>query len=168
MGKVRKAIDSVHIDVVYVLIASYSLSLVDAIDTLATLGNSTEFARVYVLIQNLDIERDINVSVFETNIRGKASAPIPANRSSTAAETGCWMRSPLLIITICLLVIGGLLSAHLLAKRMNVPVNATWPCTGPLLDLAVALADKILPGRSTGTSIVLTLMHVFTRRLRLF
>ncbi len=42
----------------------------DAIDTLATLGNHTEFARVYTIIQNLDIERDINVSVFETNIRG--------------------------------------------------------------------------------------------------
>lgn len=50
--------------------SSYSLSLVDAIDTLATLDNSTEFSRVYTLIQNLDIERDINVSVFETNIRG--------------------------------------------------------------------------------------------------
>lgn len=51
--------------------SSYSLSLVDAIDTLATLGNTTEFARVYQLIQHLDIERDINVSVFETNIRGE-------------------------------------------------------------------------------------------------
>ncbi len=49
---------------------SYSLSLVDAIDTLATLENRTEFARVYSLIQNLDLERDINVSVFESNIRG--------------------------------------------------------------------------------------------------
>ena len=46
------------------------MSLVDAIDTLATLGNSTEFSRVYTIIQSLDIERDINVSVFETNIRG--------------------------------------------------------------------------------------------------
>ncbi|CAF2322007.1 unnamed protein product [Rotaria sp. Silwood2] len=92
---------------------SYSLSLVDAIDTLAVLGNSTEFARVYTIIQNLDIERDINVSVFETNIR----------------------------------VIGGLLSAHLLAKRMNVPINSTWPCTGPLLDLAIVIANKLLPGK---------------------
>ncbi|CAF3863708.1 unnamed protein product [Adineta steineri] len=98
---------------------SYSLSLVDAIDTLATIGNSTEFARVYILIQNLDIERDINVSVFETNIR----------------------------------VIGGLLSAHLLAKRMNVSVSATWPCTGPLLELAVALANKLLPAFDTATGI---------------
>ncbi|UJR24934.1 hypothetical protein I4U23_006298 [Adineta vaga] len=98
---------------------SYSLSLVDAIDTLATIGNATEFARVYRIIQNLDIERDINVSVFETNIR----------------------------------VIGGLLSAHLLAKRMDVPVNSSWPCTGPLLDIAVALANRVLPAFDTATGI---------------
>ncbi|CAF4654030.1 unnamed protein product, partial [Rotaria magnacalcarata] len=49
------------------------------------------------------------------------------------------------------LVIGGLLSAHLLAKRMNVSVNSTWPCTGPLLDLAVALANKLLPAFDTET-----------------
>ena len=64
---------SLDIAVDRLLNSSYSLSLVDAIDTLATLGNSTEFTRVYALIQNLDIERDINVSVFETNIRGKSS-----------------------------------------------------------------------------------------------
>lgn len=98
---------------------SYSLSLIDAIDTLATMENSTEFARVYKLVQNLDLERDINVSVFESNIR----------------------------------VIGGLLSAHLLAKRMNVPVDPSWPCTGPLLDLAVALAKKLLPAFDTATGI---------------
>lgn len=55
------------------LIYSYSLSLVHAIHTLATLDNRTEFARVYQLIQNLDLERDINVSVFESNIRGISS-----------------------------------------------------------------------------------------------
>jgi len=30
---------------------------------------------------------------------------------------------------------------------MDIPVNSTWPCTGPLLDLAVALAKKLLPGK---------------------
>lgn len=112
-------------DVAY-LIYSYSLSLVDAIDTLATLGNRTEFARVYQLIQNLDLERDINVSVFESNIRG--------------------ISSHFLLLSNDYLVIGGLLSAHLLAKRMDIPVNSSWPCEGPLLDLAVALAKKLLPG----------------------
>ncbi len=108
---------------------SYSLSLVDAIDTLATLGNRTEFARVYSLIQNLDLERDINVSVFESNIRSNYF------RFFVRYELNFY------------LVIGGLLSAHLLAKRMDIPVNSTWPCSGPLLDLAVALAKKLLPGK---------------------
>ena len=43
------------------------------------------------------------------------------------------------------LVIGGLLSAHLPAKRMNIPVNSSWSCQGPLLDLAVGFAKKVLP-----------------------
>ena len=53
------------------LFPSYSLTLVDSLDTLAVLGNYTEFRRVYhLLIKTLDFDRDINVSVFETNIRG--------------------------------------------------------------------------------------------------
>lgn len=35
------------------------------------MGNKTEFVRVAdILIDMLDFDRDINVSVFETNIRG--------------------------------------------------------------------------------------------------
>lgn len=35
------------------------------------MGNRTEFVRVAdILIDTLDFDRDINVSVFETNIRG--------------------------------------------------------------------------------------------------
>ncbi|CAF0738850.1 unnamed protein product [Didymodactylos carnosus] len=105
----------------------YSLSLVDALDTLAVLNNFTEFQRVYDLMKNIDIERDINVSVFETNIR----------------------------------VIGGLLSAHLLAKRMNVKVNSTWPCTGPLLDLAASLARKLLPAFDTMTGMPYGTVNLF-------
>jgi hypothetical protein len=51
---------------------SYSLTLIDALDTLAIMGNYTEFRRVAkLLISTLNFDRDINVSVFETNIRGK-------------------------------------------------------------------------------------------------
>lgn len=47
-----------------------SVTLVDALDTLAVLGNKTEFARVVDIIDsNLDLDSDVNVSVFETNIR---------------------------------------------------------------------------------------------------
>lgn len=49
---------------------SYSLTLIDALDTLAIMGNNTEFQRVVELLtakENFDA--NINVSVFETNIR---------------------------------------------------------------------------------------------------
>lgn len=50
---------------------SYSLTLIDALDTLAVMGNFTEFRRVVdILIKNADfVKNNINVSVFETNIR---------------------------------------------------------------------------------------------------
>lgn len=45
-----------------------------------------------------------------------------------------------------LLVVGGLLSAHLLAPRAGVTVEEGWPCQGPLLRLAVDAAERLLPG----------------------
>jgi len=51
---------------------SYSLTLIDAMDTLAIIGNYSEFRRIHnLLISSLDFDHDINVSVFETNIRGE-------------------------------------------------------------------------------------------------
>ena len=39
----------------------------------AVMGNDTEFRRVaQILIDSLNFNRDINVSVFETNIRGNS------------------------------------------------------------------------------------------------
>jgi hypothetical protein len=49
---------------------SYSLTLVDSLDTLLIMGNQTEFARASELVlNNLDLDRNLNISVFETNIR---------------------------------------------------------------------------------------------------
>uniref|UniRef100_H2YQP2 alpha-1,2-Mannosidase n=1 Tax=Ciona savignyi TaxID=51511 RepID=H2YQP2_CIOSA len=49
---------------------SFSLTLIDALDTLAVLGNHSEFKRVATeLINNIDFNINVNVSVFETNIR---------------------------------------------------------------------------------------------------
>lgn len=49
---------------------SYSLTLIDALDTLAIMGNSTEFKRVVDIVLKRQIfDTDVNVSVFETNIR---------------------------------------------------------------------------------------------------
>ncbi|XP_052865718.1 ER degradation-enhancing alpha-mannosidase-like protein 2 [Anopheles cruzii] len=48
---------------------SYSLTLIDSLDTLAVMGNYTEFGRVVELLHTRSFDADINVSVFETNIR---------------------------------------------------------------------------------------------------
>lgn len=38
------------------------------------------------------------------------------------------------------------MSAHLLAARAGVKVERSWPCDGPLLRLAVDVAERLLPG----------------------
>ncbi|NWS75397.1 EDEM2 protein, partial [Crotophaga sulcirostris] len=51
---------------------SFSLTLIDALDTLLILGNVSEFQRVVnVLQEGVDFDIDVNASVFETNIRGE-------------------------------------------------------------------------------------------------
>lgn len=97
---------------------SYSLTLIDALDTLAVMGNKTEFQRVAALItERTNFDVDINVSVFETNIR----------------------------------IVGGLLSAHLMSKKMDVKIDSGWPCTGPLLTMARDVANRLLPAFDTPT-----------------
>ena len=50
---------------------SYSLTLIDALDMLVIMGNNSEFERVSnLVIEKMNFDNDINVSVFETNIRG--------------------------------------------------------------------------------------------------
>ena len=67
--------------------------------------------------QRKDFDANINVSVFETNIR----------------------------------IVGGLLSAHLLARKAGVKLEAGWPCSGPLLRLAEDAAKRLLPAFDTPT-----------------
>merc|ERR1719242_2953594 len=48
----------------------YRLTLVDALDALWVLGDLQEFEKAVNMIENsLDFDYDLNVSVFETNIR---------------------------------------------------------------------------------------------------
>ncbi|KAH0619043.1 hypothetical protein JD844_018648 [Phrynosoma platyrhinos] len=47
-----------------------------------------------------------------------------------------------------LVMVGGLLSAHLLSKKAGIEVEAGWPCSGPLLRMAEDAARKLLPGNS--------------------
>lgn len=44
-------------------------------------------------------------------------------------------------------MVGGLLSAHLLSHYSKLELDPGWPCEGKLLKLAVAAAEKLLPGK---------------------
>ncbi|KAK6059412.1 glycosyl hydrolase family 47 [Cooperia oncophora] len=98
---------------------SFSLSLVDALDTLIVMGNTTEFRRaVDLVLKNVRTDANVNVSVFETNIR----------------------------------IVGGLVSAHMLSGRVEgMVLEDGWPCSGPLLRLAEAMAARLLPAFNTET-----------------
>ncbi|KYN01682.1 PREDICTED: ER degradation-enhancing alpha-mannosidase-like protein 2 [Cyphomyrmex costatus] len=79
---------------------SFSLTLIDALDTLAVMGNYSEFRRVAELIgARANFEANINVSVFETNIRvvgGLLSAHLLSRRAGVKLEPGWPCNGPLL------------------------------------------------------------------------
>ncbi|XP_055912778.1 ER degradation-enhancing alpha-mannosidase-like protein 3 [Eupeodes corollae] len=79
---------------------SYSLTLIDALDTLAVMGNFTEFRRVArLIIERMNFDTDINVSVFETNIRivgGLLSAHLMSHKAGLELEPGWPCNGPLL------------------------------------------------------------------------
>uniref|UniRef100_A0A671NUS6 alpha-1,2-Mannosidase n=1 Tax=Sinocyclocheilus anshuiensis TaxID=1608454 RepID=A0A671NUS6_9TELE len=81
---------------------SFSLTLIDALDTLLILGNHTEFQRVATLLQDMvDFDTDVNASVFETNIRvvgGLLSAHLLSKRAGMEVEEGWPCSGPLLRI----------------------------------------------------------------------
>ncbi|XP_054552876.1 short transient receptor potential channel 4-associated protein isoform X2 [Talpa occidentalis] len=79
---------------------SFSLTLIDALDTLLILGNVTEFQRVVEVLQdNVDFDIDVNASVFETNIRvvgGLLSAHLLSKKAGVEVEAGWPCSGPLL------------------------------------------------------------------------
>ncbi|XP_064482449.1 ER degradation-enhancing alpha-mannosidase-like protein 2 isoform X2 [Ornithodoros turicata] len=88
----------------------FSLTLVDALDTLAVMGNQSEFHRVVQLLsRGINFDRDVNVSVFETNIRvvgGLLSAHLLSQRMGMELEPDWPYEGPLLRM------------AHNLAQRL--------------------------------------------------
>lgn len=99
-------------------LGGYSLTLIDALGTLAVYGRKAEFHQAVQLVLNhVSFDLDVSASVFETNIR----------------------------------VVGGLLSAHLLLVTGAIaPIDGY---TDGLLQLAVDLADRLLPAFDTATGI---------------
>ncbi|XP_069740363.1 ER degradation-enhancing alpha-mannosidase-like protein 2 [Narcine bancroftii] len=79
---------------------SFSLTLIDALDTLLVLGNVTEFQRVVHILQDgMNFDIDVNASVFETNIRvvgGLLSAHLLSREGGITVEPGWPCTGPLL------------------------------------------------------------------------
>ncbi|XP_015930043.1 ER degradation-enhancing alpha-mannosidase-like protein 2 [Parasteatoda tepidariorum] len=79
---------------------SFSLTLIDALDTLVVMKNYSEFRRVVnTLLSTADFNVNINVSVFETNIRvvgGLLSAHLLSKRAGLDVDPGWPCSGPLL------------------------------------------------------------------------
>lgn len=101
-------------------LGNFSLTLVDSLDTLAVMGDFSEFSRaIKLVIQDVTFDHDIVVSVFETNIR----------------------------------MLGGLLSAHVLASTLKHEVPCLHWYNGELLAMAEDLGKRLLPSFNTSTGI---------------
>ncbi|VVC96952.1 unnamed protein product [Leptidea sinapis] len=102
------------------VLGNFSLTLVDSLDTLAVMGDFSEFSRALKLvIKDVSFDHDIVISVFETNIR----------------------------------MLGGLLSAHVLAMALKHDIPTLQWYNGELLDMAEDLGRRLLPAFNTSTKI---------------
>ncbi|KAJ2954390.1 hypothetical protein O0L34_g2653 [Tuta absoluta] len=101
-------------------LGNFSLTLVDSLDTLAVMGDFSEFSRaIKLIVKDVTFDHDIVVSVFETNIR----------------------------------MLGGLLSAHVLALTLKPDVPVLQWYAGELLAMAEDLGRRLLPAFNTSTGI---------------
>ena len=99
--------------------SGFAVTLIDALDAMAVMGNKTAFERgVRAVIDNTRFDVDAHVSLFEMNIR----------------------------------VLGGLLSAHLLASDEATGFGIEW-YEDELLELANDLGEAFLPAFETKTGI---------------
>lgn len=73
---------------------SFSLTLIDSLDTLLIMGNETEFVRASKLIlDSIKVDSNVNVSVFETNIRvvgGLLTAHLLSGRVAAIPQEPGW------------------------------------------------------------------------------
>ncbi|XP_062509503.1 ER degradation-enhancing alpha-mannosidase-like protein 3 [Corticium candelabrum] len=102
-------------------LGSYSLTLIDSLDTLAVMGEMEKFAAaINHVVEDVTVNNDIVVSVFETNIR----------------------------------VLGGLLSAHVLASLFRDMGNVyLLSYNNELLSLAEDVGNRLLPAFNTTTGL---------------
>lgn len=126
------------------------MTLVDSLDTLAVLGNASEFQRaVERVIDNVSFDKDNVVQVFEVNIRYESFL-------FSFYYLLYQHRVFVLFYLIFLRVLGALLSAHLLMTDPAQPLGQLKPpwYKDELLHLARDLANRLLPAfTESGTGI---------------
>ena len=128
-----------------------ALTLVDTLDTLVVMGNYSEFARAVRLIEStVNFDIDLNVSVFETTIRvlgGLISGHVLAAGLDSGKEwTGSYS--------------GGTGDRGARNGDLDVEIEEAFastgsgePYSGKLLEMAVDIADRMMPAFDTVTGI---------------
>ncbi|KAH9516895.1 ER degradation-enhancing alpha-mannosidase-like protein 3 [Dermatophagoides farinae] len=101
-------------------LGNFSLTLIDTLDTLAIMGNYSEFEKaISLVINDVTFDSDIVVSVFETNIR----------------------------------VLGGLLSAHVLAQDIQKKHHLLGWYDNQLLSMAKDIGHRLIAAFNSTTGI---------------
>jgi mannosidase alpha-like ER degradation enhancer 2 len=151
---------------------SYALTLVDALDTLVVLGNCSEFERaVKIVISNVQFDMDKNVSVFETNIRilgGLISSHLFAEKwfhdgicgDNISASSDTFLKRASHSHPNTCLSAEDDAECHSneerkekLNRRHHGNDQETFVYTGQLLQMAIDLAERLMPAFSTPTGI---------------
>ena len=142
------------------VMGNFSLTLIDSLSTVATVGSQSEFERaIWMVVDTVSFNADYVVSVFEVSVLTLFVFLIPL---FTFKKYTFFVLTHTIMIQVTIRVLGGLLSAHTLASPPEylalyspadpnlVPKNSKSPYqiknyTGELLKMAVDLGDRLLP-----------------------
>lgn len=120
--------------------------MIDALDTLVVMGLHDEFNKAVDYIKyNVSFDADINVSVFETNIRvvgGLLSAHMLSHRYDIfflKLKINYSTQLNVIFFIMCFVC------------RATNELEIGWPCNGPLLRMAEDVARRLLPAFDTPT-----------------
>jgi mannosidase alpha-like ER degradation enhancer 1 len=116
------------------VLGNYSLTLVDSLDMLAILGNRTAFHHaVAMVVEHVDFDQDSTVQVRSFSLKHMFTRFLPFGCSQQVFEAN-------------IRILGGLLSAHLIAKGHILPhMKLPSDYDDELLWLARDLAARLLP-----------------------
>ncbi|KAF2349551.1 Glycoside hydrolase family 47 [Trinorchestia longiramus] len=142
------------------VLGNFSLTLVDSLDTLAVLGDMTEFEKaVRLIIRDVSFDTDVIVSVFETNIRilgGLLSGHVLAEHFNQVYGVMPWYKDELLVM------------AQDLGDRLLPAFNTTTGIPYPRVNLRHGMkSGELGSARDTCTSCAGTMILEFASLSRL-